>query len=54
MTTELSAERLAAWREARYRRRSDLKVRTEAEARTFVDEVGISLLFPVNYDRLFR
>jgi len=47
MTTELSAEHLAAWRDARYHRRPDLKLQTEAQARVFVDEVGLSLLFPV-------
>ncbi|MBU0493388.1 MAG: winged helix DNA-binding domain-containing protein [Chloroflexi bacterium] len=43
----LDAQRLTAWRDRRYRRRPDLKVQTEAEARVFVDEVGLCLLFPV-------
>jgi hypothetical protein len=36
---------IAAWRDRRYRRRPEWKVRTEEQARQFVDDVGICLLF---------
>ncbi len=36
---------VAAWREHRARRRPDLRLRTEEDARAFVDEVGLCFLF---------
>lgn len=41
------ATAILAWREARYRRRMDLRLATQKQARAFVREVGFCLLFPV-------
>jgi hypothetical protein len=38
---------VSAAREARYRRRMDLRVTTKEEARRFVDDVGYCFLFPI-------
>ncbi len=37
-------------REARYRRRMDLRIKTPAEAKTFIDDVGFCLLFPAQIE----
>ena len=34
-------------RQARYRRRMDLRITTPAEAKAFVDDVGFCFLFPI-------
>ena len=34
-------------RQARYRRRMDLRVTTPAQAKEFVDDVGFCFLFPI-------
>lgn len=41
----LTLEQVQAWRDARYRRRADLRVRSEAEALAFLNDVGLAALF---------
>ena len=43
----LSPEAVLAQRDRRYRRRPELRLRTEEDAANFVDEVGLCVLFPV-------
>jgi len=43
----LAPEFVAAERDRRYRRRVELRLKTEEEAARFVDEVGLCVLFPV-------
>ncbi len=42
----LSWQRVLNWRDARFRRRPELRLRRLEQALEFVDDVGISLLFP--------
>jgi len=42
---ELTAERVRAWRDEKYRRRPSLRVRTEDEALAFLNDVGLAVLF---------
>ena len=41
----LTSEQVQAWRDARYRRRADLRIRSEAEALAFLNDVGLATLF---------
>jgi hypothetical protein len=45
--TNLTRRDILEARQARYRRRMDLRVTTPAEAREFVDDVGFCFLFPI-------
>jgi len=42
---ELTPERVRAWRDEKYRRRANLRVRTEDEALAFLNDVGLAVLF---------
>ena len=42
----LSWHEIAAWRDRRYRRQGERRLRSEDQARQFVDEVGFCFLFP--------
>jgi hypothetical protein len=50
--SRLSPQCLLAQRERRYRRRPDLRVENEEDARRFVDQVGLALLFPIKQMQL--
>lgn len=44
-TFELTQEQLRAWRDIKYRRKPDLRVRSEQEALTFLNDVKLATLF---------